>query len=278
MSEMKSKQIYIIKASGQKVPFDSKKVEATCIRAGASKELAKQVVKKVTKQLRNGMETREIYKMVLNSLAAEDESQVIKHRYRLKESIMLMGPAGFAFETFVGKILENYGYRIGATRSKVNGKCVKHEIDLIVKSSSTNIRYMVECKYHNLSGIYTGLKESLYTHARFLDLSEIFDKEMLVCNTKASSDAISYAKCVDQKLLCWRYPHDKGLENMIEEKGLYPITILGLRGKELDVLSQNKLMLARDLLTTDIDQLSRKISMSYTRLQRLQNIVKHLMR
>lgn len=274
----KKEQIYVLKASGQTVPFDSNKVEATCIRAGASKKLAERVVQKISEHLRNGMRTREIYRMVLNALSTEDESQTIKHRYRLKESIMLMGPAGFAFETYVGKILENYGYDVEAVRSQVNGKCVKHEIDLIVKSNLANERCMIECKYHNLPGIYTGLKESLYTHARFLDLSETFDKEMLVCNTKVSDDVITYAKCVGQKLLCWRYPYDKGLENMIETKGLYPITILGLKAKELDLLSKNKFMLARDLLDTDINQLSRKTNISYTRLQRLQNIVKHIMR
>lgn len=279
MSEiMHKKQIYVIKASGQAVPFDSNKVEATCIRAGASKKLAEQVVKKVHEQLRNGMRTREVYRMVLNALATIDGGQIIRHRYRLKESIMIMGPSGFAFEIYVGKILENYGYDVEATRSQVNGKCVKHEIDLVVKSNLTNERYMIECKYHNFPGIYTGLKESLYTHARFLDLSGTFNSEMLVCNTKVSDDAITYAKCVDQKLLCWRYPINKGLENMIEAKGLYPITILGLRAKELEVLSQNKFMLARDLLTIDTNQLSRKINISYTRLQRLQNIVKQIMR
>ena len=275
---MHKKQIYVIKASGQAVPFDSKKVEATCIRAGASKKLAEQVVKKVHEKLRNGMRTREVYRMVLNALDMADGGQIIKHRYRLKESIMLMGPAGFTFETYVGKVLENYGYEIEATRSQVDGKCVKHEIDLIAKLNITHERYMVECKYHNFPGIYTGLKESLYTHARFLDLSETFNGEMLVCNTKVSDDVITYAKCVGQKLLCWRYPTNKGLENMIEEKGLYPITILGLRAKELEVLSQNKFMLARDLLTTDTNQLCRKINISYARLQRLQNIVKQIMR
>lgn len=279
MSEMRKKeQIYVLKASGQTVPFDSNKVEATCVRAGASKKLAEQVVKKVRGQIRTGIRTREIYKMVLNALAAEDESQVIKHRYRLKESIMLLGPAGFAFEIYIGKILENYGYYIEATRSQVNGKCVKHEIDLIAKSNPTNVRYMIECKYHNLPGIYTGLKESLYTHARFLDLSETFDKEMLVCNTKVSDDVITYAKCVDQKLLCWRYPHDKGLENMIESKGLYPITILGLRTQELQILSQHTIMLAKEILAIDINKLSRKTDMSYTRLQRLQNLVRQILR
>lgn len=279
MSEMiKKEQIYVIKASGQAVPFNSNKVKATCIRAGASKSLAEQVVKKVREQLRNGMRTRDVYRMVLNALAIIDEGQIIKHRYRLKESIMLMGPAGFAFEIYVGKILEEYGYDVKATRSQVNGKCVKHEIDLVAKSHLTNERYMIECKYHNFPGIYTGLKESLYTHARFLDLSEVFNNEMLVCNTKVSDDVITYAKCIGQKLLCWRFPHDKGLENMIEEKGLYPITILGLRTQELEALSQNKFMLARDLLTADLDQLSRKTNISYTRLQRLQNIVKQIIR
>lgn len=271
------KKIYVIKANGQSVPFDGNKVKATCMRAGASKNLAERVTQKVHEQLHHGIRTREIYRMVLAALASEDEGRFIKHRYRLKESIMLMGPAGFAFEIYVGKILENYGYHVESTRSQVNGKCVKHEIDLIVDSNLTSERYMVECKYHNFPGIYTGIKESLYTHARFLDLSEVFDNEMLVCNTKVSDDVITYAKCVGQKLLCWRYPDKKGLENMIEEKGLYPITILGLSAKELLSLSQYKIMLAKDLLTIDVNQLARKIDMSYTRLHRLQNLVQNIL-
>lgn len=279
MSEIvQKKQIYVIKASGQKVPFDPRKIEATCIRAGASKKLAEQIAKNVREQLSGEPRTKEVYRMVLNALVSVDEGQIIRHRYRLKESIMLMGPAGFAFETYVGKILENYGYDVEATRTQVNGMCVKHEIDLIAKSNLTNKKYLIECKYHNFPGIYTGLKESLYTHARFLDLSEVFDSEMLVCNTKVSDDVITYAKCIGQELLCWRYPSDKSLENMIETKGLYPITILGLGAKELEILSQNKFMLAKDLLTADLNQLSRKTNISYARLQRLQTLVKQIIR
>ncbi len=259
------------------MPFDQNKVKATCIRAGASNELAKQVVDTILAQIHDGIRTKEIYKMVLNALAAQTNGQVIKHRYRLKESIMLMGPAGFPFEIYVGAILENYGYDIKSTRSQVNGKCVTHEIDLIVDSSLTNERYMIECKYHNSPGIYTGLKESLYTHARFLDLNNIFDGEMLACNTKASDDAITYANCIDQKLLCWRYPPNKGLERMIEDKGLYPITILGLSRKELDALSKNKIMLAKELLSFDVSKLTQKTGISYNRLQRLQDLVRQIL-
>src|SRR5574339_271795 len=134
------KKIYVIKANGQSVPFDGNKVKATCMRAGASKNLAERVTQKVHEQLHHGIRTREICRMVLAALASEDEGRFIKHRYRLKESIMLMGPAGFAFEIYVGKILENYGYHVESTRSQVNGKCVKHEIDLIVDSNLTSER------------------------------------------------------------------------------------------------------------------------------------------
>lgn len=274
---MPQKEIYVIKANGQSVPFDRYKVQATCIRAGASKNLAQRVSNKIREQIHDGITTKEIYNMVLNVLAAEDEGQVIKHRYRLKESIMLMGPAGFPFEIYVGEILGHYGFSIKSTRTQVKGKCVKHEVDIIAYSNPTGKRYLVECKYHNSPGIYTGLKEALYTHARFLDLGELFNKEMLVCNTKVSDDVITYSKCIGQELLCWRYPHDKGLEKMIEDKGLYPITILGLSSKELLVLSQFKVMLAKDLLATDMNKLSRETNISYTRLQRLQNLVRRIL-
>ena len=52
----------------------------------------------------------------------------------------------------------------------MKGKCASHEIDVIADKGDS-LRYMIECKYHNSQGIYTGLKEALYTHARFLDLN-----------------------------------------------------------------------------------------------------------
>jgi len=270
------KQIFVIKANGKKVPFDPKKIEATCMRAGASKNLAEQIARKVSQQLSGTPRTREVYRMVLNALARVSEGFAINLRYRLKESIMSLGPAGFAFEIFVGRILENYGYNVIGTNLQEYGRCVKHEVDLVVKEPITDKKLMIECKYHNFPGIYTGLKESLYTHARFLDLSEVFDYEMLVCNTKVSDDVITYAKCIDQKLLCWRYPPDNCLENMIDKKGLYPITILRLQPKELENLSKNKFMLAKDLLNVEINQLTHITNIPIARLQRLQNTVKQI--
>ena len=118
---------------------------------------------------------------------------------------MLMGPSGFNFESYIAQILEGHGYKIESIRTKLKGRCVEHEIDLIAVSPAEARRIMVECKYHNFSGAYTGLKDALYTHARFLDLNggdkRQFDNEMLVSNTKISQDALQYAKCVEQHVL-----------------------------------------------------------------------------
>ena len=267
------RKCYIIKSDGRSVPFNFGKVKATCIRAGASNKRATQVAQKISGKIYPGIHTRQIYNMVLEALAVDDQNAV-GHRYRLKDSIMQMGPAGFPFENYVSAILASCGFDVKSRRSKVKGTCVTHEIDIVATNGNLN-KYMIECKFHNSSGIYTGIKEALYTHARFLDLKGQFDKEMLVCNTKVSDDAITYGKCVNQEILSWRYPDGKGLEKIIEDKGLYPITILGLNRKELQKLSESNIMLAKDLLG-DSYQLSKQVQISAHRMEVLQSLAKRI--
>lgn len=268
------RKCYIIKSDGRSVPFNFGKVKATCIRAGASSKLATQVAQKISENIYPGISTRQIYRMVLDTLAVDDKNAV-GHRYRLKESIMQMGPAGFPFENYVSAILAACGFDVKSRRSTVKGTCVTHEIDIVATDVSLN-KYMIECKFHNASGIYTGIKEALYTHARFLDLKGQFDKEMLVCNTKVSVDAITYGKCVNQDILSWRYPDGKGLEKIVEDKGLYPITILGLSRKELQKLSESNIMLAKGLLDLDSYQLSKQVQIPVHRIEVLQNLAKRI--
>ena len=262
----------VTKADGQKTVFNPQKIESTCIRAGATRRIAKKIARQVYHKIQNGSTTKEIYRIVLD-LLSKNEGVATKHRYRLKESIMQMGPAGFSFETYVAQLLDNFGYKIKSIRTKVRGKCVKHEIDLILISES-NKRCMVECKYHNLAGRYTGLKDSLYTHARFLDLSDSFDLELLVCNTKVSSDVKSYARCVGQSVLSWRYPEGKSLEKMIELKKLYPITILNPTKKELELFVRNNIMMAKDMLNMTSEELASLTKISLKRIVNLQNLAR----
>jgi hypothetical protein len=212
--------------------------------------------------------------MVLAALREEKEGIVLKQKYQLKDAIMRLGPAGFMFENYVGKILKYSDFKIKNIGAKIRGNCAIHEIDLIALSD--NKKFMVECKYHSSHGIYTGLKESLYTHARFLDLQPKFDEEILICNTKVSFHAKKYAKCVDQKIISWRYPPGKSLENIIEKNRLYPITILNLNTKEIQIFSQHHIMLAKDLLDYTEYELAKITGIKIQRIKNFQKLVQHL--
>ncbi len=163
---------------------------------------------------------------------------------------MLLGPSGFKFEGFIAELFEKLGYK---TRSDVvlKGKCVNHEIDVLL-----NDNVIVECKYHSQAGIYTGLKEALYTAMRGIDLMEAgFNVEeiWLVTNTKFSREAKEFAKCRGMKLLGWREPENRGLEDIIEEFKLYPITMLStVTNEELNLLAMEKVYTLSSLISKDI--------------------------
>jgi len=212
--------------------------------------------------------------MVLIALSEEKHGIALKQKYQLKDAIMRLGIEGFLFENYAGKILEETGFKIAKIRSKTRGKCAIHEIDLVVFSNDERI--LVECKYHSKHGAYTGLKESLYTHARFLDTQPYFDSEYLICNTKVSTNAKKYAKCVGQKILSWRYPPKNSLENIIEKNNLYPITILNITSKELEIFSNLKIILAKQILDYDSDYLSAKTKISLIRIRNFQKLVKQI--
>ena len=256
--------------------FQPRKIMRTMRSAGASDEAAKKVLKEIEGVLYDGITTKEILKRV-KALLQKEELQA-GMRYDLKGAMMRMGPAGFAFETFISEILSNYGYKT-KLRSILQGRCVQHEIDVIAESTSGAARRcLIECKYHNMAGLSVELKDVLYTYARFLDLNEgsdigkgeRFDEVWLVSNTRPSPDAAKYASCRGMKLLCWKCPKGRGLEEMIAEKKLYPVTIL----RSVDKITFNHLfladlMLAKDLVTHDMNYLKEKTKLSEEKLTKL---------
>lgn len=275
-----SRTISVTKTDGRKVPFEASKVEATCIRAGASPSLAKKISRYIEEISYEGITTRKIYHLVLAALAGETDYPEIKHRYRLKESIMLLGPAGFAFESYIAQVLAANGYEVSSVREKVSGRCAVHEIDLAIVAAG-GTRIMVECKYHNSPATFTGLKESMYTHARFLDITEqrtgLFQKEMLVSNTRVSQEALKYASCVGQQVLSWRYPPAGPLERLVEQKGLYPITILKLSRGELDSFAKAGFMVAKNLLENDAGEVSSITGIGIGRITNLQELARRIL-
>ena len=92
---------------------------------------------------------------------------------------------------------------------------------------------------------------------------------------KGVKRVITYASCIGQKVISWRYPSDQSIEKMIEEKNLYPLTLLPLSQRELAAFSDNNIMVIKDLIA-DTNQLATKTGISYDRIRKLQNLIEQI--
>lgn len=223
--------INIVKYSGDVVSFDVNKLRSSLRRSHASEELIQQIVTQVENQLYDGISTQKIYQMAFKMLKAQ--SRVSASKYTLKKALMELGPSGFPFEKLVGKLLAHEGFEaeVGVI---VKGNCVQHEVDVIAKKDNTH--FMIECKYHSDQGRFCNVKIPLYIHSRFLDIEkqwlQLKDHEAkihkggLYTNTRFTTDAIQYGKCVGLLLTSWDYPRGNGLKDRIDKSGLHPLTAL----------------------------------------------------
>jgi hypothetical protein len=249
--------MFIVKASGEKEKFNKRKVERTARRAGASKSFAREVANKVSKEVHEGMSTKEILKIALKFLRKE---KAVAEKYSLKTALMQLGPTGFPFEHYFAKVLEHYGYKtkVGVF---LKGKKVMQEIDIL--ATKDNKINMIECKYHNAMGNNTDLKVAMYTYARFLDVKKYAQYPWLVTNTKCTHSAIAYASGVGLKVIGWSYPSEGNLQDLIEKKGLYPVTaLLSVKGIIKDNLARAKISLVKEIADLSIDDLYKRTRIS----------------
>ena len=226
-----SNTINIVKHSGDSVPFDVEKLINSLRRAKANEALIQQIVEQVESQLYDGITTKKIYQMAFKML--KGKSRVSASKYKLKKALMELGPTGFPFEKLVGKIMAHEGFdtKVGVI---VQGNCVQHEVDVIAKKD--NNHYMIECKYHSDQGRFCNVKIPLYIHSRFLDVEKQWERQKghetklhkggVYTNTRFTTDAIQYGKCVGLLLASWDYPRGNGLKDRIDKSGLHPLTAL----------------------------------------------------
>jgi Holliday junction resolvase len=262
----------IIKASGKKQKFKRKKLEQSLKRAGIHPQLAEKVSRKIAKKVRPEMSSEKILTQVAYEL--QKEKPILAARYNLKRAIMELGPTGYPFERYIAEILKEYGYAVRVGKI-IKGHCVSHEIDVVAKKQKQY--FMVECKYHNSRGIRSDTKTALYIFARFLDVKNIFHQGWLVTNTKCTSEAVRYAKCVGLKIISWKYPKNESLEYLIEKKELYPITVLpSLTRYNREKLIQKDIILAKDLLKYSINDLIRQVGLQSNIAKKLQKETREL--
>jgi len=247
----------IIKASGQSEEFRILKLVDSLIRSGASENVAWDIARKVEQQITPSFHTKQIFRLAKRLL--RQYNRAVDMRYSLKKAIYALGPAGYQFEKYFAGILRMYGYTVELDRI-FHGYCVSHEVDVFAHKD--NQSFIIECKYHSNSGNPTDVKVALYIHSRVQDIKKVYDSKpssdlspaqgWLVTNTRCTTDAIKYAECTGLKIVSWKYPEKDSLEKMIEDKRLYPVTILSsLRKNSLDILFRNDILFAQEIAGMD---------------------------
>jgi len=252
-------KINIVKASGEIELYSRKKFRESLRRAGVGKLLIDETQARVEGKLKEGISTEELYNLAKGFLAEKHIPAAAK--YSLKKAIMELGPAGHLFERYFAVVLSEYGYQT-QTNLILQGECVTHEIDVFAEKGDS--RYFIEAKYHNSRGIKSDVKTALYTYARFLDIkanrgNKFNLKSWLVTNTKFTGQAIKYGECKDIKMTGWGYPKGESLEKLIENKDLYPITVLpAINHYARKQLSEADIYFAKDLSNFSAGELVKK--------------------
>lgn len=277
---MNPKQIYVTKMSGEKALFDEEKLRNSLKRSRAEDDVIDKVIEKVKTELRDSISTKEIYHMAF-ALLRKDSSHSAA-RYKLKQSILELGPTGFPFEEYISELLKfkNYRTEIG---NIVEGHCVSHEIDIIAERDNRHI--LLECKFHSDQRRFCDVKVPLYIHSRFMDVEQELKKKSghkdtifiggLVTNTRFSSDALKYGLCMGMYMLSWDYPAGKSLKSLIDQSGLHPLTsLLTLSKFEKQQLLDKGIILCKNLIGNE--KVLKEIQISETRITKIISEVQDL--
>lgn len=241
---------YIIKASGEREPFNIQKFSHSLKRVG----VAPAIIQKLADEIMNTptlKSTRDIYSYAYNHLFTLEPAAALK--YNLKHALYELGPMGFPFEQFVAEIFRHQGYQV-KTNQILKGVCVDHEIDVIANNETHHA--IIECKFRGIHGNHINVKVPLYVKARYEDISikhnqsskKPFNQLWIVTNTKFTESTKVYASCAQIDLLGWGHPKRNGIEVIIDRFRLHPITILNsLTHEQKDACIKAGLLLCRDV-------------------------------
>jgi hypothetical protein len=246
--ERSVRRIEVRKSDGQREPYSSEKLRISLRRAGASDAVAGDVLADLEPRLRDGISTGKLYRMARSALKKRSRRTAIT--YSLKRALLDLGPSGFPFEQFCGRLFEAMGYTVAYNRF-LQGRCVQHEIDIIAERDGR--RLFAECKFHNRATYRNDVKLPLYLRARSLDLAATGDGRhdafWVLSNTTYSEDALAYGQCEGLVLAGHNTDHYPLTRGLINQHGLHPITCLGsLKVAQKRKLIDSGAVLCRDLI------------------------------
>jgi hypothetical protein len=267
--------MYVRKFDGSKQEFDRNRIIHTCLRNGASNETAIKIANRVEDEAYEGMRTKEILDLIWEYLGEHHPESKIRVDLRLALSILRSKPD---FEEYASLILKELGYSV-QSNIILKGRCIEHEIDAVARKEGRTI--YVEVKHHNKAHTYTSLDVPMKVWAALQDLAEgrklgyhltDFTDALIICNTKFTEHARTYAGCVGINHIGWKSPAPNGLEEIIERRGLYPVTVL----KEIDrplqrLFVENRILLLTQLIREDANILVEKRVVSRSKLSSLRD-------
>lgn len=249
----------VIKTTGEKEIFSSDKLCQSIVDSGAPKQMAETICKAVEDKIEPGATTTKIWRMALGHLIKEDLRLGVD--YSLRRGLAALGPTGFLFEQFVEALLQAYDFNTQRNVMMSGASGVVHEIDVLARQGERHA--LVEAKYKNQNELKTSVDVIMYAGARLDDIEAYQQKnekggsrnkhEMwVVTNTKFTKSSIKYAQYKNITLIGWKYPRGGGLEQLIAEKRMYPITVLpSLSPDEREKFTRKGIILVRDLLPYD---------------------------
>lgn len=245
--------ITVKKADGSTEYFKVEKFRRSLRRAGATPAELVVIIAAIEKRLYDGITTQAIYRLAFELLRHTEQKAAT--RYSLRRALFGLGPTGFPFERYLGRLFEAEGYTT-KTGILVSGHCAEHEID--VAAYKTDHSFVAEAKFHARPGIKTDLQVAMYSYARLLDLRDAticsddicgIKEFWLITNTKFTSAAEKYANCVGLTILSWDYPRKNNLHDRIQRLGVYPITVLSsLTTSQVATLFEHDCILCSDIV------------------------------
>jgi hypothetical protein len=169
-----------------------------------------------------------------------------------------------SFERYTKTVLEQHGWKCSWNQIIV-GRSVEHQVDVVAQKGDE--AFVVECKRHFNPHRWCGLDVMLQVQARLEDLRDgSLDQKnkyrwvgaWIWTNTKFSEHAKTYAVAKALRMTGWR-SGEFGLERLVEDKKVWPVTML-----RLDLMTKAKLLSSHVVTVQDVLGIRRAIVPNWT--------------
>lgn len=267
----------VVKHSGNIVEFEPEKLKKSLLKSGAATDVVESILQSIQGEIYDGIPTKQIYKMAFGLLKKASNSHAAQ--YNLRSAIQMLGPAGFFFEKYIARLFASEHYKT-QTNLILQGKCVSHEIDVVIKKDDQIS--MIECKFHAGREVVSDVKVPMYILSRFNDLkdrkqsiytnSDKITSCWIVTNNRFSSDAVAFGNCSNINMLSWDYPKKENLRAKIDKDKLYPVTCL----TTLSLAEKDKLLVLDIILANELINNSESLERIGLSPNRIKNVLKEV--